>query len=156
GLSGDWRRAHGPAYEKLRAKVIRMLKSLKDSDGTRPLAAVVKWEDAPKVLNLPSDRVGDLVIANKPGYFWNEEMGDDLAVFADSLETGYKQSILPDSTKAIWTPFVIMGPGVKKHYKIRKPISMVDQYPTVFHLMGIKTPSFVEGKEIKEIYQHAH
>jgi len=156
GLSGDWKRAHGPAYEKLRSRVIRMLKALKDSDGTRPLAAVVKWEDAPKVLKLPSDRVGDLVIANKPGYFWNEEMGEDLVVFTDSLETGYKQSILPDSTKAIWTPFVIMGPGVKKNYKIRKPISMVDQYPTVFRLMGIKKPSFVEGQEIKEIYRYAH
>jgi predicted AlkP superfamily phosphohydrolase/phosphomutase len=131
-----------------------MLKALKDNDGKKPLAAAVKWEDAPKVLKLPTDRVGDLVIANNPGFFWNEEMGNDLTVFADARETGYKQSILPDAAKAIWTPFVVMGPGVKKHYAIEKPVSMTDEYPTIMHLMGVAIPSFIEGKEVTEIYEH--
>ena len=102
-----------------------------------------------------SDRVGDLVIANNPGFFWNEEMENDLTVFVDALETGYKQSILPESTKSIWTPFVIMGPGVKKNHEIKKPISMEDQYPTILRLMGVEAPAFVEGKEAEEIYEQA-
>ncbi|MFA5362478.1 MAG: alkaline phosphatase family protein [Candidatus Omnitrophota bacterium] len=154
GLAGEWKRASGPKYEKLRARVIKMLKALKDKDGKKPLAAVVKGEDAPKVLKLPTDRVGDLVIANNPGFFWDEEMGNDLTVFADARETGYKQSILPEAAKAIWTPFVVMGPGVKKNYAIEKPISMTDEYPTIMHLMGVAIPSFVEGQEVKEIYEH--
>ncbi len=154
GLAGEWKRAGGPEYEKLRARVIKLLKGLKDKDGKKPLAAAVKWEDAPKVLNLPTDRIGDLVIANNPGFFWNEEMGNDLTVFVDALETGYKQSILPEATNAIWTPFVVMGPGVKKNYAIEKPVLMTDEYPTIMRLMKVAMPSFVEGKEVKEIYDH--
>jgi arylsulfatase A-like enzyme len=131
--------------------VIKMLYDLKDENGEKPVATVVKWEDVENFLDLPKDRVGDLVIANKPGFGWNEEVTSNLAVFTTPLKTGYKQAILPQNTKAMWTPFIIMGPGVKKNYQIKKPISMVDQYPTIMYLMGMKIPDFVEGRVIKEI-----
>ena len=68
------------------------------------------------------------------------------------LKSGYKQAILPRETKGMWTPFIIMGPGVKKGFKLKRPISMVDQYPTIMHLMGMKIPDFVEGRRLDEIY----
>jgi hypothetical protein len=103
-------------------------------------------------LDLPSDRVGDLIVANVAGVGWNEEMSEDLAIFTSALKTGYKQSILPQKTKGMWTPFIIMGPGVKKNYALRRPVSMADQYPTIMHLMGMKIPDFVEGHQLCEIY----
>ena len=129
------------------------MNELKDYDGSKPVIKVVKWEDVEGFLDLPKDRVGDLIIANEAGYGWNEEMSKDLKVFSAPLKTGYKQAIMPKTTKGMWTPFIIVGPGVKKNHEIKKPIKMIDQYPTIMRLMGIKIPDFVEGKEIDEIYK---
>ena len=152
GLAGDWTRGSGPEYEKLRDRVTEMLYNLKDEDGGIPAVSVVRWEDVESFLDLPPDRVGDLIVANEAGFGWNEEMTADLTIFTDALKTGYKQSILAKQTKGMWTPFIIMGPGVKKNYMLKKPISMVDQYPTIMHLMGMEIPDFVEGRQLKEIY----
>lgn len=154
GLGGEWKRASGPEYEKLRDKVIKLLYELKDEDGEKPVAAVVRWEDVENFLDLPKDRVGDLVVANEAGFGWNEEMSSDLAVFKTPLKTGYKQAILPRETKAMWTPFIIMGPGVKNNYELKRPIQMVDQYPTIMRLMGMQIPEHVEGRVLDEIYDN--
>jgi predicted AlkP superfamily phosphohydrolase/phosphomutase len=152
GLGGKWQRASGPEYEALRTKVIRMLYDLKDEKGERPVAVVARWEEVESLLDLPKDRVGDLVVANEAGYGWNEEVTSGLEIFTTPLKTGYKQAILPRETKGMWTPFVIAGPGVKRNYPIKRPIRMVDQYPTIMHLMGERIPDFVEGRKLDEIF----
>ena len=138
--------------EALRNKVINILLNLTDSNGKKPLASVTKWEDVEKFLDLPTDRVGDLVIANEAGYGWNEEMTEDLEIFDLPLKTGYKQAIHPEGEKSMWTPFIIMGPGVKKGYEIKEPQNHVDQYPTIMELLGLEIPEFVEGKALEEIF----
>ena len=130
-----------------------MLYNLEDKNGDKPVAVVVRWEDVEDFWDLPPDRVGDLIIANEAGFGWNEEMTADMNVFSCPLKTGYKQAILPGETKGMWTPFIIMGPGVKKNYELKRPIKMVDQYPTIMDLMGMKIPDFVEGKKLEEIYE---
>jgi hypothetical protein len=96
--------------------------------------------------------VGDLIIANRPGYGWSERMTAGREVFAPSLKSGYKQAIIAGEVPGMWAPFVIAGPGVKKgHYLGERPIDMVDQYPTILHLLGIETPDFVQGRVLKEV-----
>jgi phosphoglycerol transferase MdoB-like AlkP superfamily enzyme len=51
----------------------------------------------------------------------------------------------------MWTPFVIMGPGVKSGYRLDKPISHVDQMPTFLKLMNIQIPQYVQGSGLPEI-----
>lgn len=152
GLGGKWKRDSGPEYEQLRNKVIKILYELTDENGEKPVAAVVKWEEAETFFNLSQDRVGDLIIANEAGYGWNEEMSADLSIFATPLETGYKQAVLAQETKGMWTPFIIMGPGVKKNYQLKRPIRGIDQYPTIMHLMGLEIPDHVQGRKLDEIY----
>jgi len=151
GLDGKWKRASGPAYEALRDRVKSILLDLVDDRGNRPVAHVVKWENVRGFLELPEDRTGDLVIANNPGYGWNEEMTADLALFSVPEKTGYKQAIMARLVKGMWTPFVIMGPGVKAGHEIPAPIDMMDQYPTIMTLLGQRIPDFVEGRVCKEI-----
>jgi predicted AlkP superfamily phosphohydrolase/phosphomutase len=155
GLDGNWSRASGPEYEKLREEVKNALLELKDPQtGIKPVVAVHKWEEVPKALNLPVDRVGDLVIANKAGYGWYEEMTQDSTqIFEVPLISGYKQAVLAQEEKGMWTPFVVMGPGVKKGYQIKEPISLVHQVPTVMRLLGktVKTP--LDGKILDEILE---
>lgn len=153
GLSGNYRRAKGRAYEELRKKISGLLRNLTDEGGLKPIVKVVNYEDASEFLGLPPERVGDLVLANNAGYGFDEEMTQDLAVFIEPRESGYKQAVLPKDEKGMWTPFIIMGPGVKKGYAVKGPIRHIDQYPTIMRLLGEKVPDFVEGKAINEIYE---
>lgn len=152
GLAGSYRRASGPAYEKLRDEVIGLLKELKDEDGQSPLGTIVKWEDAERVLSLPRDRIGDLVISNRPAYNWVEDMTADGAVFHEPLKSGYKQAVIPEEAEGMLTPFVILGPGVKKGHRLAGPVRHIDQYPTVMTLLDQPIPDFVEGRPIDEVF----
>ncbi|MBS3105045.1 alkaline phosphatase family protein [Candidatus Woesearchaeota archaeon] len=150
GLAGPYKRASGKAYEQLRSEVIESLVSLQDSDGTKPLAKVMTWEDTPKFTELPTDRIGDLVFEVAIGYGFSEGVNPKLAVFYDSLTSGNKQAYDP-KTNGMQTPFVIMGPGVKKGYKLNIDINHVDQMPTLLMLMNISIPDYVQGKVLEQI-----
>jgi len=53
----------------------------------------------------------------------------------------------------MWTPFIIMGPGVKKGYNLNDPIDHIDQYPTLMTLLGTKIHKEVEGRILNEIIE---
>lgn len=149
GLDGKYERASGPVYDELRNQVISVLKNLQDTDGTKPVVDIVKWEDAQKFMNLDAERIGDLVIANAPGYGWNEEMSNGLVIFSKPLITGYKQAIKAADVKGMWTPFIISGPGIKKNnYLGDKPFTLIDQYPTILKALKVPIPSWVQGKSL--------
>src|SRR6185295_17745892 len=73
GLAGNWKRGSGPEYEQLRAQVKQLLLSLEDASSVKPLEQIVESERAHD-LKLMTERAGDLIIANKSGYGWVEEM----------------------------------------------------------------------------------
>lgn len=153
GLSGNWHRSKGADYDQLREKVIQAFGEVRDGDGKSPFGAITKWEEVEDVLELPKDRVGDLILSNNPGYGWTEDMTEDLSFFSVPLEGGYKQAIKKDSTKATWTPFLIMGPGVRKAHSLSAPIKQIDQLPTLLKLMDVEIPETVQGVPVKEIIQ---
>lgn len=151
GLGGDWTRGSGPEYEALRAEVIASLDALADADGTKPVVKAVRWEDVEEFLDLPSDRVGDLVLANRPGYGWNEELSEGGEIFAVPLKSGYKQAILADDVQAMWTPFLIAGPGIRAGHRIEEPIRHIDQLPTILKAMGVAAPDHLQGRVLDEV-----
>lgn len=149
GLDGNYHRASGSEYEALREQVRETLFILQDENGKKPVVEVVKWEDAEKFLQLDPERVGDLVIANAPGFGWNEEMTADLQEFSQPLKTGYKQAIKSENTPGMWTPFIIRGPGIKEsNFLGDEPIEMVDQYPTIITALKEQIPNFVQGRTL--------
>lgn len=151
GLGGNWTRGSGAEYERLRDEVIKTITEIEDDNGVKPLVHVAKWEDAPTYFELPTDRIGDLVLEAEAGYQWQEEVTKDLGVFTKVLSSGYKQGVDSKKVKGMWTPFVIMGPGVKKGYQLTAPISHVDQMPTILHLLDVKIPNYVQGRVLEEI-----
>ncbi|MFH1403230.1 MAG: alkaline phosphatase family protein [Candidatus Altiarchaeota archaeon] len=155
GLGGNWKRGSGEEYEKLRQEVVDTLTSLRhESDEDSQIIEAYRWEDVREFLDLPEDRVGDLVIANTPGYGFNEEITEDGKVFDENpLKTGYKQAIHARETPAMWTPFIISGPGVKENNRIEDPIEMVDQFPTIMHCMGLEIPDHVQGRVLTGILE---
>ena len=149
GLAGNYQRASGQAYEKLRNEVRQALVDLKDENGNKPLAEVETWEDAKQFMKLDPARDGDLVIANAPGFGWDEEMSSDLKIFAEPSVTGYKQAIKAKDVPGMWTPFMIAGPGIKSNnFMGNAPVTIIDQYPTIMTALKVKIPSFVQGKAL--------
>jgi hypothetical protein len=153
GLGGNWKRGSGPEYIKLRNRVRKILEELEDRDGQRPLSRAVNWEEVPEGLGLPSDRVGDLVIVNRPGFGWSEQMSDPRVVFSSPLVTGYKQAVLAEETNAMWTPFLIVGPGIRKNHQIKEPFSQISQLPTILKAMNIPSDLKMDGKALDGIFE---
>ena len=153
GLGPTWNRGAGDAYERLRSEVIAAITELKNEHGVAPLVSAVRWEDAGERLKLPSNRIGDIVVANRAGFGWSEDITDDLQIFATPLETGYKQAILADKVKGLWTPFIIVGRGIKKNFGISRPISNVDQAPTILRALGMPIAKHVDGAPVSEIFE---
>lgn len=153
GLGGDWKRASGPAYEALRDEVWSALENLEDSNGVKPVVKLCRWEDAAETFRLPADRVGDLVVANRTGYGWNEEVTSEGDVFEVPLKTGYKQAILAEDEPALWVPFIIMGPGIKKNHRLSEPIGMVDQLPTILRALGKEIPDHAAGRVLLDVFE---
>jgi predicted AlkP superfamily phosphohydrolase/phosphomutase len=149
GLDGNYARASGPAYEQLRNSVTETLKGLVDDQGNKPLADVVRWEDAKEVARMDPERAGDLIIANNPGFGWNEEMSADLSEYSHPSVSGYKQAIKAQDVPGMWTPFIIAGPGIKRNNFLgNTPFSLIDQYPTIMKALHIASPKFVQGKAL--------
>ena len=153
GLGGNWQRGSGAEYEALRTKVKELLLSLQDTDGVKPAQEVVESENAGRDLKLLSDRAGDLIVANRAGYGWSEETTEDGELFMRPLVSGYKQAIRSENEKGLWTPFVIIGPGIKPNqYLGETPINMVDQYPTLMRALETKSSPWVQGKVVEQAW----
>jgi len=148
GLDGKYERASGPEYEALRKEVRDTLSELTDSNGVKPVITITNWENAKDYLQMDPERVGDLVIANAPGYGWSEDMTSDGQIFVVAQEGGYKQAVDPN-VPGMWAPFMISGPGIKDHNFLGdKPINHVEQYPTIMKALHVQTPNFVQGKPL--------
>jgi len=153
GLGPIWNRGVGTDYENLRNEVIQALEELKDSKGKNPLSMAVKWENVASELKIPADRSGDVVIVANPGYGWAEDITKELNIFNLPLATGYKQSVLAKNSPGLWTPFIIVGKGIKKNHLITRPIQHVDQAPTILRAMGKTIPKYMEGSIIEEVFK---
>ena len=77
-------------------------------------------------------------------------MTEGKEVFSAPLVSGYKQAIDPRE-KCLWTPFMIVGPGVKKNHRIETVIGVQDQYPTILHLLGVRPGTDIDGRVVKEV-----
>lgn len=149
GLAGPWKRGAGPEYEALRKRVSALVTGFKD--GNAPVVdEAVPWERAGE-LRLPQDRVPDLILAMNAGYALTEDMDKSGDVLREPLQSGYKQAVRADGHPSLWTPFVIMGPGVKKGFRIKTPLHNPDQAPTLMTLLGVPLPKHTQGRVVSEI-----
>jgi predicted AlkP superfamily phosphohydrolase/phosphomutase len=151
GLQGEYKRASGKEYESLRQEVKKALEDLTD-EGVKVVPRVSTWEEAPNFFDVPSDRVGDLVIEIAPPYGFSEAATEDQIIITDSITSGNKQAFDP-ATEGMQTPFIIMGPGVKKGYKLENSINHIDQMPTILKLLDTEIPEYSEGRILDEIFK---
>ena len=49
-------------------------------------------------------------------------------------------------------PLIFSGPGIKKGTRSNSPVELIDMYPTLMELTGIKAPDHVVGKSLVPIF----
>lgn len=95
--------------------------------------------------DMKDDHSGDVLLMAAPGYIMGNGMSK---VVKPAVELGTHGGS-PEREKLKAT-FIAMGPDIPQKEKL-KPISNLDIAPTVYDILGLETPKFVEGKSIKEI-----
>lgn len=158
----------GGEYEEVRDRVIDALYSIRDPKGRCPVALALRREEA-EAIGLHGDRTGDIVYLMRPGYHASTlTITEDLEPFSFgkagartmSDDVGLRKKPTSVHTQYMGTmrlglgtlrvPFIMCGPGVKKGYRLRRTIRLVDVAPTVAHMLGIPTPAQSEGTVIRE------
>lgn len=89
--------------------------------------------------------VGDILLMAAPGYIMGNGMSE---VVKPAVELGtHGGDPNREKLKAV---FIVMGPDIPKGKQI-KPISNLDIAPTIYEILGLETPSFVEGEKIDAV-----
>jgi predicted AlkP superfamily pyrophosphatase or phosphodiesterase len=95
--------------------------------------------------DMKDNHSGDVLLMAAPGYIMGNGMSKTVK---PAIELGtHGGSPEREKLKAV---FIATGPDIPKKENL-KPISNLDIAPTVYDLLGLETPKFVEGNSIKEI-----
>lgn len=117
-------------YEKVQRQIIDALLTYVDpATGKRPVAMAVTRDDA-RLIGLYGDDVGDVVYAIYP------EFGAQHGPILPTAHFGYGR---------LNSLLALMGKGIKKGSRLKKPCHLVDLIPTVCYVTGLPVPNGAEG-----------
>ncbi|OCA85838.1 hypothetical protein A8F94_13295 [Bacillus sp. FJAT-27225] len=107
----------------------------------KPYEDIIKIKQAEKKKNKDKN-AGDILLLGAPGYIMGNS-ADDIAVPANELGT-HGGDPSREELKAV---FIAMGPGIKKGSEIGE-VSTLDIAPTIYNLLGLEIPAYVQGEDI--------
>lgn len=111
-------------------------------------AKVHPYQDIKKITqkeDLKDRNAGDVLLLAAPGYIMGEGISK---IVKPTPELGtHGGNPERERLKAV---FMAMGPNINAGKQIN-PISNLDIAPTIYEVLGLETPSYVEGKSINEI-----
>ena len=155
-------------YEDIRDKVIDALYEIKDPEtNDRIIQLALKREEASKY-GLDGDRIGDVIYFLKPSYGLFD--GDLSALDSSSItKRAFKGSIcnlsrrffgahayyLPETRLgdySISVPLIMNGPGIKKGFRIKEKVELIDLAPTLTYILKIPEPKNAQGSVLHEIF----
>jgi predicted AlkP superfamily phosphohydrolase/phosphomutase len=156
-------------YEDLRDLIIEVLYSLKDPDTNEQIIELALRKEETGLLGLNGDRVGDIIYFLKPPYgiFDGNLIDLDASIISNNEHNnpivnmsrkifGAHAYYLP-STRfgdySISVPFIISGPGIKKGFKLRNIVDLIDVVPTLSDLLSIPKAKNSEGRILYEMME---
>lgn len=117
-------------YEKVQRRIIDALLTYVDpATGKRPVAMAVTRDDA-RLIGLYGDDVGDVVYAIYP------EFGAQHGPILPTAHYGYGR---------LNSLLALMGRGIRKGSRLKKPCHLVDLIPTICYVTGLPVPDGAEG-----------
>jgi predicted AlkP superfamily pyrophosphatase or phosphodiesterase len=76
----------------------------------------------------------------------------EYAVVVNSDHGGHERSHGAEIPEDMLVPWIAAGPGIRRGYAIRSPVSLLDTAPTLARLLGIKPHAAWEGCCLDEIF----
>lgn len=131
----------GKEYETLRDELIAKLSQITIPGTTeRFFPGICKKEDL--YFGEEMDAIPDILLINKPGY---EDTGD-FEFFSNKIYYGVTSISGTHRDNGV---FILWGKGIKKGLQLDSP-SILDIAPTVFCLLGLPVPDYMDGRILQE------
>lgn len=114
---------------------------------------VMKKEEFPSQWHYQHNRIGDLLIETKPGYYIREGSRER---FLKSAKIGSKTGVHgydPETTQDVRGIFYAQGPNIKSGITV-KPFQNIHVYPLVAKILGLPLPK-IDGKSevLEKLYK---
>lgn len=77
----------------------------------------------------------------------------DAILLLQSDHGGHDRSHGTEMPEDMTIPWLVSGPGIKRGYKIDRPVSLLDTAPTLAHFLGIAPNKDWEGRFVEEIME---
>ncbi len=120
--------------------MLRVIFGAKEKPFEEVIAAGSKNENM-----LMHKRAGDVLLIAKQGYYISQDDDETVKVAAELGNHGGN----PDRKEL--RPVLFVAGDEITHANISQPITTLDIAPTLYKLMGLKTPEFVDGAAIEEL-----
>ena len=133
-------------YEAVRNQIIPLVTGLRDPLLGEPNVVAAWRKEETAAMGYGGDRVGDVVIAAKPGYCCEASAPLSLPVRIRG-RGGMHGRYLP-TIQDVMGAFFAIGPGVRSGELLDRPVRSVDIAPTISHLLGIPAPRAHEGCDV--------
>ncbi|RWR08093.1 alkaline phosphatase family protein [Siminovitchia fortis] len=91
------------------------------------------------------ENAGDVILVAKKGYYMAQDEGNEV-MMPDELGNHGGDPSRPE----LFPIFIAAGDGISAG-TIETPVSTLDIAPTLYELLGVRQPDFVEGKAIREL-----
>jgi len=156
-------------YESVRDRIIQALYQMKDPETGDPIIKLAIRKEEAADLGQDGDRIGDIVYFLNPPFTLFDgaleqldpsEQPPEILVKPEAynVEVNYAAHAyyLPDAKLgeySVSVPLIVNGPGIKKGFKLEKPVQLIDIAPTIAHLLQIPAPKNSEGNILKEILE---
>ncbi|GAM14534.1 alkaline phosphatase family protein [Mesobacillus selenatarsenatis] len=124
----------------------------KDLFGYLLNADIHPYQDIKKISQnkkLKEQNAGDILLMAAPGYIMGQ--GESHIVKSTPELGTHGGNPNRDKLRAV---FLAMGPDIPRGKKI-EPISNLDIAPTIYELLGLQIPNYVEGKRIKNLTEES-
>ena len=154
-------------YESVRDRIIHALYQMKDPETGDPIIKLAIRKEEAADLGQDGERIGDVVYFLNPPFTLFDgaleqldpsELSPEILVKPEAynVEVNYAAHAyyLPDAKLgeySVSVPIIVNGPGIKKGFKLEKPVNLIDIAPTIAHILQIPAPKNSEGKILDEI-----
>lgn len=80
-------------------------------------------------------------------------LSHDVTVLLTSDHGGHDHAHGTDAAEDMTVPWIIRGPGIRRGYRIKAPVSVLDIAPTLARLLGIRPHPDWEGRCVDEVFE---
>ncbi|MFW9936828.1 MAG: alkaline phosphatase family protein [Candidatus Thorarchaeota archaeon] len=154
--------------ESVKQRIIETLYNIRDPETDEEIVELALRREDSTELGLNGERVGDIIYFLKPPYgifdgnfdtinasYISQELLNKPLIYGARFFFGAHAYFLPTAKfgkYSISAPVIISGPGIKKGFKLKKAVNLIDLAPTLANILDLPHPKNSQGRILNEIF----